>query len=517
MRFLAGLPIRVRLTVAFAAAMALVLAASGLFLYLRVNAALDRTIDQGLAGRADDVAALVRATDPGLGQAQGRRLLERDESFAQVLAPNGAVLDSTPGLHERQLLTGQELARATRATVIVDRPPFPDADDPLRLLATPVEAPGGRTVVVVVGASTEERAETLESLLGQLLLGGPLTLLAISLLGYLLAAAALRPVESMRREAEAVSASEPGRRLPLPPGDDEISRLGTTLNTMLDRLETALAQERRFVSDASHELRTPLASLRTELELALRRPRPAGELRSALASAAEETERLSRVADDLLVLARSDGGRLPVNPEPIPAAQLLAEVTERFRGSRRPRPAGPSTSRPRTALRWSSTASGPPRPSATWSTTPCATAAAASAWSPGGPTARPSSTCRTRARASRRGSSTTPSTASAGPTRPARAGGRPRPGHRRGHRQRPRRQRPCRQPRRRCRRVAGAPRRYRNVAISAGCDASYHRPRGRRPTRGAASTPHARPAATPALTAPVSGRPRSRLAAGTCS
>lgn len=330
MRFLAGLPIRVRLTVAFAAAMALVLAASGLFLYLRVNAALDRTIDQGLAGRADDVAALVRATDPGLGQAQGRRLLERDESFAQVLAPNGAVLDSTPGLHERQLLTGQELARATRATVIVDRPPFPDADDPLRLLATPVEAPGGRTVVVVVGASTEERAETLESLLGQLLLGGPLTLLAISLLGYLLAAAALRPVESMRREAEAVSASEPGRRLPLPPGDDEISRLGTTLNTMLDRLETALAQERRFVSDASHELRTPLASLRTELELALRRPRPAGELRSALASAAEETERLSRVADDLLVLARSDGGRLPVNPEPIPAAQLLAEVTERF-------------------------------------------------------------------------------------------------------------------------------------------------------------------------------------------
>ena len=330
MRFLAGLPIRVRLTVAFAAAMALVLAASGLFLYLRVNAALDRTIDQGLAGRADDVAALVRATDPGLGQAQGRRLLERDESFAQVLAPNGAVLDSTPGLHERQLLTGQELARATRATVIVDRPPFPDADDPLRLLATPVEAPGGRTVVVVVGASTEERAETLESLLGQLLLGGPLTLLAISLLGYLLAAAALRPVESMRREAEAVSASEPGRRLPLPPGDDEISRLGTTLNTMLDRLETALAQERRFVSDASHELRTPLASLRTELELALRRPRPVSELRTALASAAEETVRLSRVADDLLVLARADGGRLPVDPEPVPVAQLLAEVTERF-------------------------------------------------------------------------------------------------------------------------------------------------------------------------------------------
>jgi two-component system, OmpR family, sensor kinase len=329
-RALARLPIRLRLTVAFAAAMALVLAASGLFLYLRVGAALDRTIDHGLAGRADDLAILVRGAGPGLRQAGGDRLVEQEESFAQVLAPNGAVLDSTPGHGERRLLSGPELARAARATVVVDRPPFPDSDDPLRLLATPVEADGGRTVVVVVGTSTEERAEALESLLGQLLLGGPLTLLAASLLGYLLAAAALRPVESMRREAEAVSAAEPGRRLPLPPGDDEISRLGATLNTMLDRLEAALAQERRFVSDASHELRTPLASLRTELELALRRPRPARELRAALASAAEETERLSRLAEDLLVLARADGGGLPVNPERLPAAQLLAEVGERF-------------------------------------------------------------------------------------------------------------------------------------------------------------------------------------------
>ena len=330
MRLLARLPIRLRLTVAFAVAMALVLAASGLLLYLRVGAALDRTIDQGLEGRADDVAILIRGAGPWLGDAAVRRLTEQEESFAQVLAPNGAVLDSSPGLGERQLLTGPELARAARDTVIVDRAPFPDSDDPLRLLATPVEAIGGRTVVIVVGTSTEERAEALESLLGQLLLGGPLTLVAASLLGYLLAAAALRPVESMRREAEAVSAAEPGRRLPLPPADDEIARLGVTLNTMLDRLEAALAQERRFVSDASHELRTPLASLRTELELALRRPRPVSELRAALASAAEETERLSRVADDLLVLARADGGRLPVDPEPVPVAQLLAEVTERF-------------------------------------------------------------------------------------------------------------------------------------------------------------------------------------------
>jgi two-component system OmpR family sensor kinase len=326
---LARLPIRLRLTLAFAAAMAAVLVAAGLFLYLRLGAALDRTIDRSLLGRADDVTALVRAAGSGLRQAPGSRLVDQEESFAQVLAPDGVVLDSTPGLRDRRLLSGPELARATRATVLVDRPPFPDSDDPLRLLATPVQVDGG-PVVIVVGTSTEERMETLESLLRQLLLGGPIVLVVASLLGYGLAAAALRPVESMRREAEAVSAAQPGRRLPLPQGDDEIVRLGSTLNTMLDRLEAALARERRFVSDASHELRTPLAALRTELELALRRPRPPGELKAALRSAADETERLSRLADDLLVLVRADGGGLPVHRERLPAAQLLAGVRERY-------------------------------------------------------------------------------------------------------------------------------------------------------------------------------------------
>jgi two-component system OmpR family sensor kinase len=327
---LARIPIRLRLTLAFAAAMLVVVVAAGLFLYLRLGAALDRAIDQSLLSRADDVTALVRTAGSGLRQAPGNGLVEQEESFAQLLAPDGTILDSTPRLGgERRLLSGPELARATRATVIVDRPPFPDSDDPLRLLATPAQADGG-LVVVVVGTSTEDRVEAMGSLLRQLLLGGPLMLVVASLLGYGLTAAALRPVESMRREAEAVSAAEPGRRLPLPPGDDEIVRLGATLNTMLDRLEAALDRERRFVSDASHELRTPLATLRTELELALGRPRRHGELAAALRSAAEETERLIRLAEDLLVLARADGRGLPVQPERLPAAQLLAAVRERY-------------------------------------------------------------------------------------------------------------------------------------------------------------------------------------------
>src|SRR5207253_8574810 len=148
--------------------------------------------------------------------------------------------------------------------------------------------------------------------------------------GYLLAAAALRPVEAMRRRAAAITASTPGTRLPVPSSRDEISKLAETLNDMLQRLEAAFEHERRFVADASHELRTPLALLRTELELALRRPRSHRELEQALRSAAEETERLTRLAEDLLLIARSDQGELPVRRERVSAQELLATVAERF-------------------------------------------------------------------------------------------------------------------------------------------------------------------------------------------
>jgi heavy metal sensor kinase len=330
-RVLAHVPIRLRLTLVFAVAMAVVLAAMGLFLYLRLGVALDRTIEQSLRSRADDVTALIHETDSGLLEPQPTQLAEQGQGFAQVVDPSGAVVDTTSALLGRSLLDDAQRARATTATIMLDRPPFPGSDDPIRLLATPVITEDDkRVLVVVVGASLEERSDALEGLRRQLYLGGPVALLLSSLLAYTLAAAALRPVESMRREAEAVSAAEPGRRLPLPPARDEIARLGETLNTMLGRLETALERERRFVSDASHELRTPLAALRTELELALRRERSRGELREALRSAAEESDRLSQLAEDLLVLARSQGGELPVRRERLAAAELLADVRERY-------------------------------------------------------------------------------------------------------------------------------------------------------------------------------------------
>jgi two-component system OmpR family sensor kinase len=326
---MARLPIRLRLTLAFSVVMAVVLSLTGLFLYLRLGSDLDDTIDRSLRGRADDVSALVRDGSVGLGAGGSNRLTEQGESFSQVLGPDGAVVDGTPRLGRFPLLTAGEGDRARRDTFMVDKPNLPGEDERVRLLATPVSAEGSR-YVVVVGTSLEARGDALEGLLTQLLIGGPLALALSALAGYGLAAGALRPVESMRREAEAVSASTPGRRLSQPPADDEIGRLGQTLNAMLGRLETALERERRFVSDASHELRTPLASLRTELELAHRRERSREELEAALRSAAEETERLSQLAEDLLVLARAQGGELPVRRERLRVDELLADVKERF-------------------------------------------------------------------------------------------------------------------------------------------------------------------------------------------
>jgi signal transduction histidine kinase len=134
----------------------------------------------------------------------------------------------------------------------------------------------------------------------------------------------------MRRRAAAISLSGEPERLPLGPAHDEIRRLGETLNEMLDRLRRSFERERRFVADASHELRSPIAVIKTELEGVLRSGGLGGEQREALVAAVEECDRLAALAEDLLVLARSADGRLPVRPEPLGVPALLEGARQRF-------------------------------------------------------------------------------------------------------------------------------------------------------------------------------------------
>jgi signal transduction histidine kinase len=198
-----------------------------------------------------------------------------------------------------------------------------------RLLARPADGPGGR-FVVVAAASLDDRNDSLASLGTILLIGIPVALLLASVAGYLVSGRALRPVEAMRRRAAAISAAEPDQRLPLPEADDEIRRLGETLNAMLGRLEAAIERERAFVDDASHELRTPLAMHKTELELALRYAETPEEMRAAISSAIVEVDRLTQLAEDLLVLARSAEGKLALDLRQVRVAPLLTDLRERF-------------------------------------------------------------------------------------------------------------------------------------------------------------------------------------------
>jgi two-component system, OmpR family, sensor kinase len=315
---LSALPIRVRLMLVFALAMSCVIGAMGVLVYLRVGGALLKSVDQTLRAQARESLAHAHGehalVDP---DAAGGRTL------AELLAPTGRRLRSTAATP--QLLDTADARASARGASFFRTESLPGLTGRWRMLAVP--APKGGAIVVA--RSLSERDDALRRISRELLIAGPLAVLLASLAGYGLAAAALRPVEAMRRRAAVVSAAAPGT-LPVPPARDEISRLAVTLNEMLSRLQASLEHERRFVADASHELRTPVALLRTELELALRRPRSPDELKLALRSALVETERLSQLADDLLLLARTEDGSLPLRTERTDVAAVFETVVRRF-------------------------------------------------------------------------------------------------------------------------------------------------------------------------------------------
>ncbi len=301
--------------------MAAVLAALSVLVYVRVGNALLSSVDQTLRAQAHE-AVTHKPKEGGIVDTDA----SAGPTLAQIVDRRGSPTRSTPAALV-PLLDRRTAARAVNGTTLMRTVSIPHYQGEWRLIALP--APGGASAVVLA-RSLSARDDTLDHLLRELLIASPLALLVASLAGYGLAAAALRPVELMRRRAAAITATSP-TLLPVPRGHDEISRLATTLNDMLARLRASFEHERRFVADASHELRTPLALLRTELELALRRPRAPQELEAALRSAFDETVRLSRLADDLLLIARAEQGSLPLRRRDVDAETLLTEVATRFR------------------------------------------------------------------------------------------------------------------------------------------------------------------------------------------
>ncbi len=323
------LPIRWRLTLWYVALLAatLLLFSAALFggLHKRLHEALDDTVRnqaaQAQGGVRVEDGALRLATNPGTDPRQREHVVRLFDRAGALIAATGTSSETIPSTRGD---VAAALAGETRwgwAEV---------ADARVRLLTEPVTVDGRVVGALQVAAFERDIARTLQ--LTALLLGtvGPLTLIVASLGGYALAGRALAPVDRITRLAGAIGEADLGRRLDLALPRDEIGRLARTFNAMLDRLEAAFARQRQFAADASHELRTPLSLVRGQLELALARPRDPAADQAVLEELAEDVERLARLAQTLLMLARSDAGALRLSEDAVDLAVLVDLVAEQY-------------------------------------------------------------------------------------------------------------------------------------------------------------------------------------------
>jgi signal transduction histidine kinase len=307
--------------------MTVTLLALGTLLRVRLGAELLQGIDLDLRSRAQVVETAIAGRDTSVVRTGGS-LIDPDEAFAQVLDGTGRIVDTSSAVAGAAVLSALQLSEVTGPTFFTTR--VLGVDDPVRLLAVPTKG-SPEPLFIVVGATLGDRNEAVGRLTLLLAILGPVALLIVSGAGWLLTGAALRPIERMRREAAAISHSELDRRLHVPPANDELGRLATTLNDMLARLEEAFRREGRLVDQASHELRTPLAVLRAELDLALLRARTPEETERTLRNASRETDRLVRLAEDLTVLARVRDGRLPVRRVPVSLGPFVEQICTAYR------------------------------------------------------------------------------------------------------------------------------------------------------------------------------------------
>lgn len=318
-------PVKTRLTLVFTGLMAVVLLAMGSLFYYGFAAQLDRVINAEIAGLAEEFAADFASGETDV--LHDFSTTQSDDYFAQVIDASGQVTETSAGGASSPLVAEQP--GTFRATTLFDLNAIirvGSAPEPVRVAVTP--AAEGR--IVIVGQTLVARNTTLDAILTMLLLFGPAVLLVAGGLGWFLARASLSPVDDLRAQASRISDGNLDHRLAVSPTHDEISRLATTLNDMLSRLQRGVERERRVVDDASHELRTPLGILQTELDLALRKSRTNAELRAALVSAAEVSESLNRLAEDMLVLARANNGQLPIMRAQTDIAVLARDVVASY-------------------------------------------------------------------------------------------------------------------------------------------------------------------------------------------
>lgn len=343
--------LRARVVAITAGLLAVVLTVGAVALALVVLTAQRSGLDAELRRTADQVAALVAEdTLPATLPVSGARLVQVVDAGGSVVSASLAADRLTP------LLSAQELATA-RGGAAIEVPAARLAETgTLRAVAVPA-GPESRGLTVLAASPIEAPSESQRGLWLGLAVGVPLLVAIAAALLWQAVGAALRPVDALRAGAERIGAGDDASaRLPVPAGQDEIRSLALTLNGMLDRLQEAADSQRRFVADAAHELRSPVASLRMQVEVAQRLASRSGASGSSGAStssgspapsepdadeglAAEllpDVERLGRLVDDLLLLARAGSPRSAHRPEELDVTRLVGDLVQRYATARVP-------------------------------------------------------------------------------------------------------------------------------------------------------------------------------------
>lgn len=318
------IPLRLRLTLWYTVCLALILIAFIVFLYYRVQNSLVIQVDAALALAADQALLNIGVADGQLAfQSAGidpdalRGL--SDDFTISLFTPDGASLDTFTTQDQLPVFPAQPIGFQT----------IPFQDDTWRVYSQQVSV-GGQSGRLQVAQELDRIDQALASLRGQALLGLPLALLLAGLGGYFLADRALRPIDRVTQTARAVSASDLSRRIDYQGPADEVGRLARTFDRMLDRLEAAFAHERRFTDDAAHELRTPLTALKGRIGVTLSQPRRPADYQETLREMEEQVDRLIRLSNDLLFMARLDGGEVQRPMANIELADFMGAVVDQM-------------------------------------------------------------------------------------------------------------------------------------------------------------------------------------------
>ena len=330
------MPIRIRLALVFALLVAVAFSLGSWLFVTELSSGLQGLLDSQLTAQLAQINRNISSTSQSIeshGPAPSSIGPAPGEYFFQVLDATGKVRGTSLEAGKVPLITPIELRNARHRQVLLTRS---IEGEHARLTAAAFPSRSGWVAVAGVSLDTFDR--TLSDVFRELLIGGIVAVVVAGLGAYLLARAALAPVERLRGEVAALSGREREASVMVPRTKDEIAALARTMNELLGRLQTALARQRALIADAGHELRTPFSVLQAELELAGKPGRRPEELTAAVHAAAEEAGRLSRLADDLLLLARSDEEELELHPVRTNLKALIersAARTSRLSGANR--------------------------------------------------------------------------------------------------------------------------------------------------------------------------------------